>query len=138
VQQAVPTEFLAEGSTGPTPEATTQVTEALPPLVSPDLGSAEEVWVELPEAAAPKEPKPRSRRRKATVAAEPPTDAKEAEPREAVAEPEVIADGERAPAELPAVMLAVDNPPSPAVEPDPAEILSPPKAPRRGWWRRSS
>jgi hypothetical protein len=87
----------------------------------------EEVWVELPEAAAEAPVKPRTPRRRARggdaaiTVVSPSVEAVEATPKPV--------------SEAPAtVVLAVDNA-SATKEIDPAEIVAPAVAPRRGWWR---
>ena len=133
---------LPSSATAEPAAATPEVTGAAPPVVANETAPAEELWVELPEPAPPKTAKPRTRRRR-TAASEAPVEGAEAgpvEPPAEVAEVTVPSSEEptpSAPEEAPAVVLAVDNPPSAPAEPDPAEIVAPPKAPRRGWWRRS-
>jgi ribonuclease E len=141
-------------------EAAVSAPEASEPVIAP-AGPAEEIWVELP---APEEkPARRSRSRRGrgkaaeaeTAGAEPveaatveaeapaPTVAEvaptgpapiEPPPLEVVAEPTPIA-AEAAEPEPVAEAAA----PAPVERPDdPNEIVTPPAAPRRGWWRRGA
>jgi len=146
-----PYEWRGPVESAPVIEGEAVVTEAKVPAIpataptiqevvaapAPAATQAEEIWVELPEAAPAA--KPRARRRRAARADEASAEAVAVEAptiEAAIAEPAVEVPSEPAVAEPPAVVLAVDNPPPP-LEPDPAEIVSPPVSPKRGWWRRS-
>ncbi|MGI8841752.1 MAG: Rne/Rng family ribonuclease [Caulobacteraceae bacterium] len=106
--------------------------EASAPLEAPaTLAVEEDVWVELSaETEKPAKPR-RSRARGRTKAASAAEESAAAEPAG-----EDVALVETPPAPV-VVLAASSEPPAPA-EPDPTEILTPPAAPKRGWWRRGA
>jgi ribonuclease E len=113
-------------------QAAPQVEPALEVVSTPEPSVIEEP-VATPEPAndAPPAKKPRSRSRKAAATAEAPA-------QEAVAEaPPAATQPEPAPQPVSVAPVVAEPEPAPAPRaPDPAEILTPPAAPRKGWWRR--
>jgi ribonuclease E len=108
----------------------------------------EEVWVELnaEEEKPSRKRRPRARSRAKTVPSADEAGVDEpAAAAPAVAAPEPLDEPELAPPPEPATVLVElsSRAPAPIARPepaerDPAEILTPPAAPRRGWWRRGA
>jgi ribonuclease E len=144
-QAAPASEASAPALEAPAPAPTPEPEAAPAPQIVEIAGAAdEEVWVELP---APEEKPKRSRRSRSRRA----ETAESAEDVAAATESavEAVLAPEPTPEPMPEPVLEVVAPvaePAPVVaaapasppEPDPAEILSPPAAPRRGWWRRGA
>jgi len=147
-----PYEWRGPVETAPTPPVAAEpeidaasvvsMTTSPPPLPPKDAaptasadGVEQAIWVELD--AAPEKP-PRARRPRARGRGKAESAASEATP---VAPPEeervesrIDAASTAGPAEV-IVLAAASEPPA---KPDPAEILTPPAAPKRGWWRRGA
>jgi ribonuclease E len=143
----------AEPAVTPTPApepAHAQSSEATTGAAGPEV----DVWIELPAEAETRRP-PRNRRARGRgaradvaqapepdriVASEPSAPA-EAEPRVAVLEPEASPPAAAEPLALVDAEAAASPRERPEAGPAPYEadeIVSPPAAPRRGWWRRGA
>ncbi|MFM8819655.1 MAG: ribonuclease E/G [Phenylobacterium sp.] len=110
------------GEDAPAPPPAEVTAEAVPvPVIreeaSPEVDAGAAAPASAPEEAPVKPPRARRSRAKA-------------------AEPAVEAAQEPAPLPTPAPTQPPESPVEVSREPDPAEISSPPKQPRRGWWRR--
>ncbi|MEO8926777.1 MAG: ribonuclease E/G [Caulobacteraceae bacterium] len=118
-----------------TPAAAPELEPESPPPPTAETPVAEEdVWVEL-DAAPEKPSKPR--RTRARGRAKTASTVEESVAVETVGEASAPAEVEPAPTPAPAPVVALVAESEPAT-PDPAEILTPPAAPKRGWWRRGA
>ncbi len=120
-------------TTSPQPMPPAALEAATPAEATAAVGAEEEIWVEL--SAEPEKPgrprRPRARSR--AKAASPP---EETAPTQSAGEDATAIELPPAPAPV-VVLAATREPPTPARS-DPAEILTPPAAPKRGWWRRGA
>ncbi len=157
--EAAPERTMAEAAHAPAfAEAAVSAPEASEPVIAP-AGTAEEIWVELPAPEEKPARRSRSRRGRGKAAEAEMAGAETAEAATVEAEaPELtvaeVAPTELAPTEPPPVEAVAEPTPvaaqaaelepvaetaAPAERPhDPNEIVTPPAAPRRGWWRRGA